>query len=140
MIEVSPLIILSEDEIEERFIRSPGPGGQKVNKTETAVQLHFDARRSANIPSDVFQRLKKVAGRRMTSKGVIVLTARRFRSQERNRADARERLAEMIRQAIAPPKSRRPTKPTTGSKKRRLENKKIRAALKKGRGKVDDFN
>ena len=140
MIEISPLISLSEDEIEERFIRSPGPGGQKVNKTETAVQLHFDARQSTSIPTDVFQRLKNIAGRRMTSKGVIVLTARRFRSQERNRADARERLVGLIRQAIVAPKSRRPTKPTTGSKKRRLDNKKIRAVLKKGRGKINDYS
>ena len=138
--EAERTITLSDDELEENFIRATGPGGQKVNKTESAVQLRFNARRSLNLPNDVFLRLKKIAGRRMTGDGVIILTARRFASQERNRADARERLAELIREAAVVVKPRRATKPSRGAKERRLESKRKRSGIKKGRGRVDGFD
>ncbi|MEO5335608.1 MAG: aminoacyl-tRNA hydrolase [Magnetospirillum sp. WYHS-4] len=138
MIHVTPLIVLADDEIQERFIRSPGPGGQNVNKVETAVQLRFDAANSPAIPDPVYRRLVAVAGNRMTREGVIVLTASRFRSQERNRRDALERLIALIRQAAVPPKHRQPTKPTLGAKRRRLEGKRRRSQIKAGRGKIDD--
>jgi len=135
MIIVTPSIALPESEVEESFIRAPGPGGQHVNKTESAVQLRFNARKSAALSNAVFLRLKVLAGRRMTQSGVIVITANRFRSQERNRADARERLVDLIRRAAVVPKHRRPTKPTRASKQRRLEGKSRRGDIKKGRGK-----
>ena len=134
MLEISPTISLSEDELSERFIRAPGPGGQNVNKVETAVQLRFDAANSPNLPGAVYLRLKPLAGRRMTREGVVVITANRFRSQERNREDARARLAELIRQAAVPPKHRRPTRPGKAAKQRRLDAKKRRGSIKKTRG------
>jgi len=138
MIEITPAISISESELEESFIRSPGPGGQNVNKVETAVQLRFDAAHSPNLPPEVFARLRGIAGQRMTTDGVIVITARRFRSQDRNRQDARDRLVELIRKATEVPKKRRPTKPSLGAKRRRIETKKIRGIVKKGRGRVAD--
>ena len=135
MITVTPTISLAESEIEETFIRSPGPGGQHVNKTESAVQLRFNARNSTGLSNAVFLRLKTLAGRRMTRAGVIVITANRFRSQERNRGDAIDRLVDLIRRAAVAPKRRRVTKPTGASKQRRLEAKSRRADIKKGRGK-----
>ena len=135
MITVTPTIVLDESEIEESFIRAPGPGGQNVNKVETAVQVRFDARNSPALSEAVFRRLKGLAGRRMTREGVIVLSASRFRSQDRNRKDARDRLVALIGAAAQPPKKRRATKPTKGSKQRRLDNKRKRAGVKKGRGK-----
>ena len=136
MLQITPTIAISEDELEEKFIRSPGPGGQNVNKVETGVQLRFDAARSPAISKTVFRRLKELAGSRMTSEGVIVLSVTTTRSQERNRAEARERLAALIAKATVRPKFRVPTKPSRGSKERRLTGKKQRGDVKKNRGKV----
>jgi ribosome-associated protein len=136
MIQVTATITLDDTEIEERFVRSPGPGGQKVNKTESAVQLRFYARKSKALSNAVYLRLQKLAGRRMTSEGDVVIIANTFRTQEQNRKDARNRLIEMIRAAATVPKRRRATKPTKGSKERRLEGKRRRAGVKKGRGGV----
>ena len=126
-------ITIDASELEESFILASGPGGQNVNKVASAVQLRFDAARSPSLPEDVRARLKALAGRRLTGAGVIVITARRFRSQERNRADARERLAELIRRAASPPRPRRATRPTLASKTRRLEAKKSRGQIKRAR-------
>ena len=131
MIEVTEAITLSENEIEETFIRSPGPGGQNVNKVASAVQLRFDAAHSANIPPDILARLSRLAGRRMTKDGVIVLTANRFRSREQNRVDARSRLIALIRDAATPPKPRRKTRPPPASRRARLDKKRRLGALKK---------
>ena len=132
MIQITHRIALDEKEIDESFVRSSGPGGQNVNKVETAVQLRFDARRSPSLPDDVSVRLQKLAGSRLTLDGVIVIIAQTHRSQERNRADALARLVDMIREAAKPPPpKRKPTKPTKGSKERRLESKGKRAVTKK---------
>jgi len=136
MIEISSSISIDENEIEEHFIRAPGPGGQKVNKTESAVQLRFHARQSPALSNAVFLRLKPLAGRRMTRDGVIVITANRFRTQEQNRRDALDRLIALIREAAVPPKYRRPTRPSRATKQRRLEGKRHQGELKKGRGRV----
>jgi ribosome-associated protein len=135
MLEITPTIALAEGELVERFIRAPGPGGQNVNKVETAVQLRFDAAHSPNLSSAVYLRLVPLAGRRLTREGVLVITANRYRSQERNRQDARDRLAELIRQAAIPPKHRRPTRPGKAAKQRRLDGKKRRSGIKKNRRK-----
>lgn len=139
MIPVTPRISLDDDELQEDFLRSSGPGGQNVNKLETAVQLRFDAANSPNLPDAVKVRLKTLAGRRMTKDGVLIITAQRHRTRERNREDALERLLDLIREAaIPPPPPRRPTKPTLGSQKRRLEHKTRRAGIKQMRGRPSD--
>ena len=130
MIPVTYAITLDEREIEESFVRASGPGGQNVNKVASAVQLRFDVRRSPSLPNDVAVRLLKLAGRRMTQDGVLVITAQRFRSQEQNRQDALERLIELIRRAAVRPTPRRKTKPTLASKQRRLEGKTRRSRIK----------
>lgn len=136
MIRITPSISINEGEIEEQFVRSSGPGGQKVNKTESAVQLRFNARASAALSNAVFLRLKQLAGRRMTKDGVIVITANRFRGQDLNRQDALDRLIALIREAAVPPKHRRPTRPSKGARQRRLDGKRRQGDLKKTRGRV----
>jgi len=131
MIRVAPRIEIDERELQESFVRASGPGGQNVNKVETAVQLRFDAAASPGLPDDVKERLRGLAGSRMTTEGVVIIVAQRFRTQDRNREDARERLFELLRKAAVRPLSRRPTRPTLGSQKRRLEGKSRRAGIKK---------
>jgi ribosome-associated protein len=130
MIRITDRISIDESELEESFVRSSGPGGQNVNKLATAVQLRFDARHSPSLPNDVSVRLQRLAGKRLTREGVIVIIAQRHRTQERNRDDARERLVELIRQAAVAPKPRRATKPTRTSREKRLQSKKHRAGIK----------
>jgi ribosome-associated protein len=133
MIQVTNSIALDEAELQESFIRASGPGGQNVNKVESAVQLRFDVRNSPSLPEDVKARLERIAGKRLTNDGVLIITAQRFRTQERNREDAVARLVELVRQATERPKPRRPTRPTLASKKRRLESKGRRSEIKKRR-------
>ena len=130
MIRITPSIGIGEDELEEHFIRASGPGGQNVNKLASAVQLRFDVRGSPSLSDDVRARLERLAGRRLTREGVLVINAQRHRTQERNREDARERLFDLIRRAAVAPRVRRPTKPTPGARERRLDSKKRRAAIK----------
>lgn len=134
MIRITRSIAIDEREIEESFIRASGPGGQNVNKLSTAVQLRFDATHSPNLPHDVRMRLAAIAGRKLTKDGVLIITAQRHRTQERNRAEALERLVELIRQAAIAPVPRRATAPTKASRRRRLESKTRRSAIKRLRG------
>lgn len=131
MIRVNAQIELDEREIQEDFVRASGPGGQNVNKVSTAVQLRFDVARSPSLPDPVRERLIKLAGRRLTQEGVLIIEAERYRSQRRNRDDALERLIALIREACEVDKPRRPTRPTLASKKRRLDSKQRRGETKK---------
>ena len=131
MIPVTATIAIDEREITEDFVRSSGPGGQNVNKLSTAVQLRFDVRHSPSLRPDIRGRLERLAGSRLTRDGVIVITAQRHRTQARNRADALDRLLDLIRQAAIAPIKRRPTRPTRASRERRIEGKKRRSGIKK---------
>ena len=136
MIEITPDISLTDDEVSERFIRAAGPGGQNVNKVSTAVELRFDVRGSPSLPNDVAIRLMKLAGRRLTQDGILVLVAMTHRTQERNRAAALDRLIELIKKAAEPPPPpRKKTRPTMASKVRRLDGKVRRGGVKAMRGK-----
>jgi ribosome-associated protein len=134
MHRVTDTISIDDDELEESFVRSSGPGGQNVNKVSSAVQLRFDVRRSPALPNDVAIRLMKLAGSRLTKDGVIVILAQQYRDQTRNRADARERLFDLIRQAAVKPTVRRATKVSKAQKKKRVEGKKHRGQIKAMRG------
>jgi ribosome-associated protein len=137
MIQVTATIAIDESELEERFVRSSGPGGQNVNKVATAVQLRFDVEHSRALPDDVRERLRRLAGSRLTVEGVLVIDARTHRTQAENREDARARLVALVRQAAVRPKRRRKTKPTAAAKERRLTSKRNRSDTKRGRRSVD---
>ncbi len=130
MISITPTLNLDENEIEYEFVRAGGPGGQNVNKVATAVQLRFDVAGSPSLPDEVRARLRRLAGKRLTAEGVLIIEAQRFRSQERNREDALDRLVALIRRATEKPKSRRPTRPTAASRQERLESKRRHSRLK----------
>ena len=137
MIRVTPTIALDEREIGLSFIRASGPGGQNVNKVSTAVQLRFDIRHSPSLPAAVRERLERLAGNRVSTEGVLVITAQRFSSQERNRRDAIARLVSLVGEAARPPKVRRATRPTRASRERRLDSKRRHGEIKRSRRRFD---
>ena len=138
MLSITPALRIDESELEERFVRASGPGGQNVNKVATAVELRFDAAKSPALNEATRLRLRALAGSRMTSEGVLVIDARRFRSQAENRADARERLVKLLRQAMVRPKPRRRTKPTAASRERRISSKLQRSETKRARRRASE--
>ena len=140
MHRVTDTISIDDAELSETFVRSSGPGGQNVNKVSSAVQLRFDVRQSPSLPNDVALRLMRLAGKRLTKDGVIVIIAQQHRTQERNRADARERLFDLIRQAAVKPVPRRATKVPKAQKRKRIEGKKHRSAIKSLRGGRPSFD
>ncbi len=140
MIHITRTITIDESEIKEYFVRASGPGGQDVNKVATTVQLRFDVANSRSLPEEVRKRLISLAGNRITEDGILIIDARRFRTQGRNREDAKERLVDLIRNAAQRPKNRRKTRPTLASKIRRLEDKRRGADSKRLRGPVHPYN
>ncbi len=138
MIRITPGIAIADSEIEERFIRASGPGGQNVNKLASAVQLRFDAAHSPSLPEEVRARLIRLAGKRVNAAGVLVIEAKRYRTQARNRADALDRLTKLILSASEKPRPRRQTRPSAASKERRIEAKRQRARIKRTRASVSD--
>ncbi|MDI6693409.1 MAG: alternative ribosome rescue aminoacyl-tRNA hydrolase ArfB [Anaerolineales bacterium] len=139
MIEITPAVAIREDEIEIEFVQASGPGGQNVNKVATSAQLRFDVRNSPSLPEDVRARLSRLAGKRLTAEGVLIIEAKRYRSQEQNRQDAIERLVELIRKATEKPKVRRKTKPSQAAIRKRLEEKRRRGEIKRQRRQIEDL-
>ena len=137
MLRITDTIAIEDWELTEQFVRASGPGGQNVNKTSSAVELRFEAERSPNLPDPVKRRLRRLAGRRWTTDGTLIIQCDETRHQARNRDIARDRLIELIRKATEKPKKRIPTRPTLGSKKRRLKAKKVQGEKKALRGKVE---
>jgi len=140
MIEITPALFINEDEIVFKYIRASGPGGQNVNKVATAAQLRFDVRSTTSLPAEVKERLKKLAGSRMTQDGILVIEAKRYRAQERNRLDATRRLVKLIQKTLVRPKRRRKTMPSAASRAKRVETKKQRGGIKRMRRPVLKFD